>query len=420
MIYNDTLDAILLILQALLWGCAIYIIWKKNRLFGLFSMVLYLYLLPTEVTYRFYHHFANDYWGRDVWYESYWFISLSLLTLFLFFNIFDNSNRVYYVVYKNKHNAKWIGYVLITLFSIIASFYLFTNAPYITYHSLVENGSDGFALNAITVTDVLMKDLPAFVIIPLLATKNKSTLSMLLVIYNTLIYFAYAFLTGNRSDMLAFLLALVLLWLYERKLGPKQIIILGLFAVTFIYVAGMMSSLRGMEEGGSLAETLLKQDYMAPAYNIIGVQAKQVVDPYAVISSQLLKLFPTMGGEWLYIMIAPKIFGTEFTASQSAGFHPFTEGYLFAGFFGFLYNGIIIGLLLLFWNRLMHTNDKMFNRFLFALMGCLFFSLIRAQSVNFIRYLFFDFLPASFIYAQLNDIRIHYFGFLRIGKKQKR
>lgn len=417
MMYSDTLDAVLIFLQALLWGGAIYIIWAKNRLFGLFCMVLYLYLLPTEITYRFFHHFADDYWGRDVWYDFYGFVSLSLLSLFLFFSFSKSKNRVYNVVYKKKSSNKWIGYGIVILFSIISSYYLFTNINLITYHSLVENGSEGYELNSITITDTLVKSLPAFVILPLLTLEKKSILIKLFAIYNIMLFFSYAFITGNRSDMLGFFMILALLWLYGRELKLKQILIVGVSALLFIYIATQMSSLRGIEDGGSLAETLLKQDYMAPAYNIIGVQAKNIVAPYAVVSSQILKMFPSMGGEWLYITISPKIFGVEFTASQSAGFHPFTEGYLFAGFFGFLYNGIIIGALLKLWNRFMQTNNKLFNRFMFALMGCLFFALIRAQSINFIRFIFFEFLPVSFIYAQLNNVSIHYLGFFQTRKK---
>ena len=416
MMYNDTLDAILLVLQAFLWGCAVYIIWGKNRLYGLFSMVLYLYLLPTEITYRFFRQFSDFYWGRDVWYEFYAFVSFSLLSLFVFLNIKQGSKKVYNVISKKRHNTRWIGWLFVSLYSIVASYFLFTNIALISYHSLVENGDEGFALNAITITDVLVRSLPAFVILPLLAQKNKTLVIHLLAFYNIVLYFSYAFITGNRSDMLSFVLSLVLLWLYGRKLMLKQIVYLAVCAIMFLYVAGAMMELRGGEAGNSLAETLLKQDYLAPAYNIVGVQAKKYVDPIAVVSSNIQKIFPALGGEWLYILVAPKIFQIDFTASQSAGFHPFTEGYMFGGFFGFIYNGIVIGSLLLLWNRFMSTNNKAFNRFMFALMGCLFFSLIRAQSINFIRFIYLDFLPAAFIYSILSNIRIHYMGFFYTRK----
>jgi len=417
--YNDTIDAMLLILQALLWGCGIYIIWSKNRLFAIFCMVLYLYLLPTEITYRFFHHFSEEYWGVDVWYETYWFINFSLFTLYLFFNLKKGNNKVYNVVYRKKYNDKWMGWIIVICYSIITTYYLVSNITLITYANLVENGSDAFTLDSITITDILVRSLPAFVIIPLLAVNNKRILARAFLLYNIILYFLYAFISGNRSDMLSFFMAILLLWLYGRNLRMKQILSLGTFALLFLYVAGKMSDLRGMEGGSSLAETLLKQDYLSPAYNLIGVQAKHIIDPIAVISSQIHKIFPAMGGEWLYIKVAPDVFGVEFTASKSAAFHPFTEGYLFAGFLGFLYNGIVIGLCLTLWNRFMSTNDKRFNRFMFALMGCIFFSIVRAQSVNFIRNIFFDFLPASFIYARLYGINIHYLRFFMTGKSKR-
>ena len=410
--YNDTLDAILLIMQASLWGGAIYTIWRKNRLFGLFSMVLYLYLLPTEITYRFYHHFANDYWGRDVWYEFYGFVSLSLLTLFLFFKLSKSKKIVYNVVYNKNNNTKWIGWSIIIIYNIVTSYYLYTNIALISYHSLVENGYEGFGLDTITITDTLVKSIPAFVILPLLSLKNKTILTKVFILYNIILFFSYAFITGNRSDMLAFFVAITLLWIYGRKLKLKQILYLGSFAILFLYIAGQMSNLRGIESGSSLAETLLKQDYMAPAYNILGVQAKQIVAPMTVLSSNFHKLFPSMGGEWLYMVVGPKIFAFDVSASASAGFHSFTEGYLFAGFWGFLYNGIIMGALVTLWYRFMRTNDDKYNRFMFALMGCLFFAIIsRGQYIHYIRNIYMTFLPASFIYSQLNNVGIHYLRF---------
>lgn len=421
MMYNDTLDAILLILQALLWGCAIYIIWGKNRLFGLFCMVLYLYLLPTEITYRFFHQFSEDYWGKDVWYEFYGFVSLSLLTLFLFFRLNKEKFRVYNVVYKKKSNTKWIGWSIIIIYSVVTSYYLYTNIALISYHSLVENGNEGFGLDSITVTDTLVKSIPAFVILPLLSLNNKTILTKVFILYNIIIFFTYAFITGNRSDMLSFFVAITLLWIYGRKLRLKQIIYLGTFAILFLHIAGQMSDLRGIESGSSLAETLLKQDYMAPAYNILGVQAKQIVTPMTVISSNIHKIFPSMGGEWLYMVIGPKIFSFDVSASASAGFHSFTEGYLFVGFCGFLYNGIVMGALITLWYRFMRTNDDNFNRFMFALMGCLFFAIIsRGQYVHYIRNIYMNFLPVSFIYAQLNNVNIHYLGFFQTRKRVKK
>lgn len=104
---------------------------------------------------------------------------------------------------------------------------------------------------------------------------------------------------------------------------------------------------------------------------------------------------------------------SQVSASQGWAFHPFAEGYIFCGFLGFVYNGLVIGLGLSIWNRFILTNNERFNRFMFAIMGCIFFSLVRSQSVNFFRYMYYMFIPSAYIYSRLSNIKINYRGFLR-------
>ena len=163
-----------------------------------------------------------------------------------------------------------------------------------------------------------------------------------------------------------------------------------------------------------MEDILLKQDYTAPAYNLVGVIGKNIIDPLMVINSQIIKTFPLLGGDWLYFLIADSLFpSSQVSASQGWAFHPFAEGYIFCGFLGFVYNGLVIGLGLSIWNRFILTNNERFNRFMFAIMGCIFFSLVRSQSVNFFRYMYYMYIPSAYIYSRLSNIKINYRGFLR-------
>lgn len=412
---DNNIDITLLGFQALFWAISVYRLWGKNRYYSIFCMVLYLYLLPTEITYRFFPSFYDFYWGPDIWYEFYWFINFSLIVLLIVLNRWSKVRGVYNVIsYKKKTQSRRLIIIFIFTFSLLATYLLATNAASITYSSVVANGAEGNEDIKLLFIDQIFKWLPTFVIFPLVAMAEKKWYSTLFIIFNIVLFMLYNILSGSRSDILAVTLGLVLLWMYGRKLKIKQIVTLVCIAAAFLFLAGQVYILRGGSNDGTLAETLLKQDYTAPAYNIVGVIGKNIVDPLMVIESQILKTFPLIGGEWMYMTIGDKIFpGSQISASQSWGFHPFVEGYLFVGFLGFLYNGFVIGLGLSVWNRFMSTNDINFNRFMFAVMGCIFFALVREQTIYFFRYIYFSFLPSAFLYSRLCNIDINFIGFLR-------
>lgn len=415
------MDIFLLSSQATFWAYSVYLLWSKNRYYSVFCMVVYLYLLPTEITYRFYPDFYNAYWGPDIWYEFYWFINFSLVTLLVVLNRASRIHGVYNVVRFRRYSYKSYILFFVLAFSMVATYLLVKNLALISYQSLTENGATGNEDTMLVVIDQVFKWLPSFVIYPLVAMTNKKWYMQLFIIYNIFLFFIYNVLSGSRSDILAVTIGLVLLWMYDRKIKLKQILMLSVIAIAFLYLAGMVYTLRGGSNDGTLAEVLLKQDYTAPAYNLAGVIGKNVVDPLMVVHSQLFKTFPMLGGDWLYILLGDNLFPeSQISASQSWGFHPFTEGYLFAGFIGFLYNGLVIGFALAFLNRFMSTNDKNFNRFIFAIIGSLFFALVREQSINFFRAIYFTIIPSAFIYSRLYDVEIHYLGLLRKPLRYKK
>ena len=417
---NHSVDIFLLLLQAIFWAFGIYLLWGRNRFFAIFGMVLYLYLFPTEISYRFYPEFYDYYWGVDTWYTYYWYLSFSLLTLFIVLSHASKLKRRYNVVrYKRRHYGGLV-WIFIISYSLLCTFLLYKNIGIISYQALVQNGAMGGEDTTLTMIDSFFKLLPAFTIFPIVAMINSKWYLKLYALYNIILSFAYNTLSGSRSDILAVTVGLVLIWIYGRKIGMKQILTLSSVAIVFLFLAGLAFTLRGGSNDGTLAETLLMQDYSGPAYNILAVIGKDIVDPVMVLKSQFLKVLPLIGGEWMYIPIGKIAFPTvEMSGSQSMGFHPFVEGYLFAGFSGFIYNGIVVGLGLSMWNRFMSTNDEKFNRYMFAVMGSLFFALVREQTVWFVRYIYFSFIPAAFIYSRLCNINIHYFGFLLMLSKRK-
>lgn len=55
------MDIILLCFQVFVWVSCIFKLWNRNRFYAIFCMVIYLYLLPTEITYRFFPYLYDAY-----------------------------------------------------------------------------------------------------------------------------------------------------------------------------------------------------------------------------------------------------------------------------------------------------------------------------------------------------------------------
>ena len=192
------MDIILLCFQVFVWVSCIFKLWNRNRFYAIFCMVIYLYLLPTEITYRFFPYLYDAYWGKDVWCELYWFVNFSLITLFIVLNHTSKIHKVYNVVYYRRRNSKSIVCFFVLVFSFLSSYLLVTNMVKISYQSLVENGSMGNENILMTIIDQMFKWLPAFVIFPMVAMEQKKWYMQVFTAYNILLYTIYNILSGSR------------------------------------------------------------------------------------------------------------------------------------------------------------------------------------------------------------------------------
>jgi hypothetical protein len=146
--------------------------------------------------------------------------------------------------------------------------------------------------------------------------------------------------------------------------------------------------------------------FAAVAYNY--------VKPTEVILSNTANSMFKMNYPYLQMPITDMFAPGIATRSQGFGFYTFTEGYVFAGFYGFLYNGIVLGMLMTFWRSLAMTNSKKFNYFLLAIMGSMLINVIRGQSSYFIKYLYTFVLPSSLFYLALTKQQLS----LRIRRRR--
>lgn len=408
------LDELLIILQILIWLVLTWKLWLNNRFYALFSCSIFLYILPTEIVYRFFPSFVNYYWGGDIWYNFYFFSSLSLFSLLFLLN-FDKKKLRINAIFQKKTNSTFTIRVFMLCYFALCLFLFYINFDKISYYSLVMNGIENTADTSLSVTTFLIKNLPYLLILPVIASNNKNKTEKFICLLAVILFVIFCFMGGSRSGLLSLCLSIFAYWIYGKQIKLKQVCYILFFAFLFLYVSSEIAKYRknGVVEDVPLVEKILDQDYTIPAYNIIAVQAKSYIDPIAVIESNVLRMFPALGGEPLYEYVGKRVFtNSGINATQGLGFHPFVEGFMFAGIFGFIYNAIVLFFWLYLWNRFMSTNNEQFNRLMFAVMIGLFFAIVRSQALYFFRYIYITIIPASYIYSKLSGVSIRYKKFI--------
>jgi len=146
----------------------------------------------------------------------------------------------------------------------------------------------------------------------------------------------------------------------------------------------------------TIFENLLTQDYFVPSFTIITSMYYGLVFPMTVLESNLLGLIPliphlTLGGVFVQIVNPLRDAGY--------GYYILTEGYNVMGFWGIFYNMFIF----VFGFKLIHrlfaeTNNIEFNRFMRGVIAFIIISIVRGQSMYFIKAVYFVFSPAVILY----------------------
>jgi hypothetical protein len=109
-----------------------------------------------------------------------------------------------------------------------------------------------------------------------------------------------------------------------------------------------------------------------------------------------------LGQPYIQAIVMELFFPGGATRSASYAFYPMTEGYMVAGFVGFLYNGVVLGGLLAGWRALATTESPELNQFLIATLGSMSINLVRGQTSYYIKDLYLFVLPSTVAYLCLS------------------
>ena len=425
---------------ALFFVLTSFYIWKKSQIFFLVYFVLFAYTVPTQLGYILYPEKLSEKLSIVSYYQYYvekafilyWiYVFLSFITIFLIFVLlYDKKYRTTFKLQtksllKKDRNILYI--ILICFYEFVLIFFLAKNYESLSYFNqaiLKENKMWFylFSFNGVVLLSIFCK---------LHMEHKRFTKRFYSVVFfvSLSIFLMTAIKFGQRGEVVLTLLGFVtLLWylfrdrIRLRRLKLKYILIIlgiGFIGIAFsqgvrmtrghdVSTATVFAVSKSLKTYLSLfsLKKLIFQDWVFPSLTLMTSIQHNIVFPGKVIESNLTCLVPfishTSLGEILSRIIEPE-------GVVGYGYYILTEGYNLMGFAGFLYSAFIfVFSLRLFESFFASTNDKLFNSYMFGIMGFLAITIVRSgQSMIFLKALYLYFAPAVILFMLMSKKKIY-------------
>jgi hypothetical protein len=407
------LDAFLLIFFSVFVFITFYFIIKRNILFGLFYIFLYVYCIFSQIGYCFFPEISEvllqAYFGKVVFYKFYIFNFLSFISFFCCFKFLHpfllKKLSNYRLTKIKSRSLPIIGVVGISIYFLllIALFLKLFNS--LTYDNIADEEFAKTLGVDFSIFIFLFKTLATLTasMYFLIRLKNKTNLTK---VSNSILYFLFitaisllltiTLKVGSRTDLLAFCLAVVV---FEIQMGvtKKKILAFSVFLVLaaslFNYIESVRKNEAGRDLGFSPIETIIAKDYYAPAHVLFAAIEYHYIHPVQVLSSNFCNSLVKLKYPYLQYFVMELFMPGRASRSASIAFYVFSEGFMAIGFLGFIYNGIVLNFLLSLWNRIASSEKKEINIVIVALFATQLANLARSQTSYFIKDLYIIFLP---------------------------
>ncbi len=412
-----------LIIQAFIFMVTFVLLFRRDRFCALFYFILYLYMLPDEVCCGYFPFLLQMGEVGRIYVPFYIYSSLSIfLFWFVLYKCAGRGRTITCIYGSTNYQSRYMNrnairvrmvYMLIFLTLLSQMIFMYACFEDISYHHLasVEYKSSHPLLDtASTLHDISYPMIFLLLFKVRLFKKKKRIFCIFLLLWALVQNTYFGILAGSRSSLLAILMGVLFIFYGNKKVSIGLLVKILIVGATTAFVFSNIRFTRsgGAEDDSAKEYVLLQQDYIGPEINTIAAFKYDVIIPVELISSNFMKIFPFNDYPYLYITMADIFAPGTSDANAGYGFYLFTEGYLFAGKLGFLYNGIFLAFLLFIWRRLGRTNDPNFNTFIMAVMISFFFAMVRSQSSSFFRNMWSQLLPMAFLYSWFMGVGVNY------------
>jgi len=393
------------------------VIRRGDDLFAIFYLFLFVYTIFTQIGYIYFPELAMTnfaYFGSEIFYDYWLFVFLSFVGVFLLRMLFRPHPAAFSgftIVQSKGHGRLWLFYIG------VFGFLLWTVVNYVSLYDEISYGSMGgsqifsWAVSFLPIVfltlysrlrhDVLTRAETVLCVI--------TSLAVVVLLFNIEVHAAdRTILSGLFIGILLFEAQPIRSLLTELDRGKLAVILLigMLFLVysTAIRIARQSYNEISLTEfWNSLKQTdlethldlsnLVSQDYFQPSLLLLASMNYQAVDLLEVVranvfNSLMFLNYPTLG-ETVGKIILPSV-----TRSSGYAFYLLCEGYNALGWWGILWNAIMINLGMVFCEFFVRSNNKRFSIYMRSVISTVLLILVRSQSSYYIKFSYFYFLPA--------------------------
>jgi len=417
----------LLLLFVVIFLITFRIIWKKDVFIGGVYFFLFIYSIFSQIGYYYFpelSQFLNAYFGEEIFYKANIFITLSFVSLFLMFYFFYPRiiKKIFYGIRSKYKPNKYLFYLIILIHLVYQFSYFVINYNSLDYTlGSRENVLDDLGLMYVIFAYLFKLSVAINLLLYFLIRVKSSKIILgnrhiikILFIIEILLFIFIAIKLGSRTDPLGFLIGLSVLEILIFRINKNSIKknnlinILKIIIVLFLVVSlNSLSKYRNPDAPVIDIDYswILFKDYYAPAHILFASIYYDYIDPIEVLVSNLSNSLVLLKQPYLQANVMDLFVPGIATRSASYAFYIFTEGFLVMGFFGFIYNGIIIFSLLMFWRMLANTNSIYYNLFIISLLSTQMANLVRGQSSYFIKDIYFFFIPVVILFFIVTGLR---------------
>ena len=398
-------------------------IWKRDVLFGGVYFFLYVYTIFAQIGYAYFPWLSSlikAYFGPEVFYEVNLFVTLSFFSLFMFFFLCHHIlvRRPAYSVTQSKPNLRVFFYLFVIGHLLGMALYFSSNYEFLNYSNVSDEEFQAqqgisflifmYLFKLSTMVNLILYFLLR-VRVKIFERINRFSVFVLLLL-EVALFITISAKLGSRTDPFALTLAIVILELsLARTLRQSKWILLKTAVVVGVVLYGLTiieeSRTSNNVELPSLAESLLYKDYYSPSHILIASMALHYIDPVEVIKSNSSNALFKLNHPYLQATVADLFNPGVSTRSSSYAFYLFSEGYLALGWFGIVYNGLIVFLGIALWRTLANSNNHYYNLFLISLVATQLANIVRSQSSYFVKDIYIFFIPAIVLFFLATGLR---------------
>jgi hypothetical protein len=436
------------------------VIWRRDVFFAVFMTLLVLYSIVTQWSYFFLPEISNllvkMYFGVEPLTKASIFSTLSMIALLLGYSY------IYCPITKSKlirmHHTRR-NPVIFILVSFICASLLIVGYFYYRENLSYQNSSDDqllAQLGKLYTAFIQIYKFSALTILVMYAVLRKSImrsltgsfLTLVLLLTTVFFFMVTTIGLGNRIDALSLVFGIMGFEYFnainnaekaEKAVHAKLFLpknttktsstriwlVLIAFLVLALLLLTILQQARADRHGlldqiglSPLLEIIIVNDYFAPFHLLIGAMAINYIDPLSVLLSNFANSLMFLNVDFIQFYVVNHWNPGSVTRTASPAFFVFTEGFIFLGWLGFIYNGIVCSMGIALWRLFSITSDKGFNAMAFSITVAVATTVPRSQSSYFIKNVYLSFLPALAIYCLAAGLTpINLFGVSQIRNK---